>query len=976
MNELSKKKKKNTPNKGLKQIIRGRILFLLLAGALLLVVLFSTSQFLINLNEFRERQFELTRSLQHSIMWQIMNADETIRFLVESCNDRNKSIESQLHSAYEMHSYFKRLMVISGDGNLLYAEPDSLSLSDYSALIQGGYTSSELFSDTSLPYVDPQSGSVTVDFLQQSEKGNYIVGQLDLLFLQGIITKALEGGNGTRKLIITDSYGNILAHPDFTNVEHQVNIGGSRLISDLQSQSDVLYGYYSIMDKSFYTVATRFPQIDWFLIDATMLDSLLFELGQTIATIAGLFLLFILVWSIFVGNVVNRTVVIPLNQFIDAIERSSISETPEPVQQQISVYTEFIELQEAFNAMALKIKKRERDLKKYKKAVQQAGFAIYITDKDGTIEYVNPAFERTTGYTPNEAIGRRPSIFSSGEMENEYYEKLWTKILSGEVWEEEIVNRRKNGEAYYGHQTIAPIFNDKGEIVNFIALQSDITDSKKAAQKIKESETLYKSLFQLAADAIMVIEPRSGKLVQFNEIAYRNLGYTAEEFKDMRVQDFEAVETEEETEQHIEELMKTGYGSFESIHKTKQGQSRNVIVTVSLISFDDRPHLLSITHDITELKRIENQLRQAKNEAEAANQAKSDFIANVSHEIRTPMNAVLGYNQLLYSIVSDPQAQSYISAIEKSSNVLLDLINDILDLSKIEAGRLSLEYGETNIRDIIQDIEQIFKLQIEQKGLEIRRNIEPSVPELVFLDESRLRQIMLNLLGNAVKFTDQGKVEISIDSAPVEHNDDEVNLHFMVSDTGIGIESSQLERIFEAFRQQEGQSTRKYGGTGLGLSITKRLIEAMGGKIEVTSQLREGSTFYVNFFNVKIVQRHSQIQREASRVYNDNEGASVELQELDASMLLKGVVTPDRFIEGIENEFYPRWQEISKTMFLDEVQAFAVDLQTYAESYSAEHFARYGRRIWTAAQEFQIDTLDYLMAGFQELVQKMKTALS
>ena len=1096
------KQKQSPQPKGLKKIIRQRLVFILFGGALFLILLFSAAQFSINLRMFRERQLELTRSLKHSIMWQIRDADDTIRFLVESGNRDYQEIQSRMFSAYQMHSYFNRLILLSDEGQVISTEPGSLPLTDYSALLRGGNNFSGLFSTVSLPYVDQKTGAVTVDFRQKMENGNYVVGQLDLSFLQSIIRRSLEDSTGARKLIITDLYGNILAHPRREYVEQQVNIGGTALIQDLQAGADVeLGGFYSILDRSYYTVAAKLPALGWFLIDATLIDSILSELGRTLAAIVGLFALFILLWSFFVGNLVNRKVVVPLNRFIEALNSSVAAEAPVSIEQRISEYREFIELQGTFNSMAEKVRLRDRTLQKFKMAVQQAGFAIYITDKDGYIEYVNPAFEWTTGFRRDEVIGRKPNILSSGEMSQAYYENLWSVILSGEIWEEEIINRRKDGSTYYGHQTIAPIFNDEGEITSFVALQSDVSESKRAAQKIQESEELYKSLFQLAADSIMLIKPHNGKIVQFNDEAYRKLGYTEDEFRDLRVSDFEANESEAETRSHIEQIMRSGHGSFESMHRTKQGKLLNVIKMVSLISYQNEPHLLTISHDITERKlneerirrseakyrllaenstdmiskhtpsgvytyvspvctnllgfepedligtsaydyfhpedlqqiqnshssinaknniatviyrirrkdgsytwfettsrllvddetgvaeeivaisrdvsyrkQIEEQLRQAKEEAEAANQAKSDFIANVSHEIRTPMNAVLGYNQLLASMITDSQARTYIHAIDKSSNVLLELINDILDLSKIEAGRLSLEYGETDVRYIVADIEQIFYLSIEQKGLKFRTEIDDSVPKLIFLDEARLRQILLNLAGNAVKFTDKGEIKLSAYGEPVSGEADKINLHLQISDTGIGIETTQLTRIFEAFRQQEGQSTRKYGGTGLGLSISKRLVEAMNGTIEVESEIGQGSLFSVHFFGVEVVQEYEAKTPRPETASTGRDEIS-EVHELSEGVLSKDIESAETLLKTLESSYIPRWGNLRTTMFIDEVQKFAQDLAELAEVHRAEYLRYYARSLITAAEQFQVDNLERLMQDFGFLVEKLRDSI-
>lgn len=961
--------------KGLKQIIRGRLLIVLLAASLFSILLFSVVQFSINLRTFRERQLELTRSLKHSIMWQIRDADETVRFLVESCNREDENMQSQLLAAHRMHSYYNRLLVLEESGEVLYAEPDSLLQADHSALLRGGYESEGLFSTVSLPYVDPKSGSVTVDFRQKSEKGNHIIGQLDLGFLQDIITRSLDESDGIRKIVITDSYGNLLAHPDKENVAQQVNIGGSALIKELQSGEErELSGFYSIFDRSYFTIAAEMPELGWFLIDATLLKTLLFDLGKTLAAIIGLFILFILVWSLFVGNLVNRKVVVPLEQFIAVINSSAAAETPISVRQRISDYREFIELQSAFNLMAEKVRQRDRDLKKFKMAVQQAGFAIYITNPDGIIEYINPAFEQTTGYSASEAIGRSPNILTSGEMGAAYYEKLWSVILQGKVWEEEIINKRKDGSLYYGYQTIAPIFNHEGQLINFVALQSDISERKLNEERIRRSEEKYRLLAENSTDMISRHTPE-GNYTYASPVCRSLLGYEPEEMLGTNAYEYFHPEDLENIRKSHTLINEQEHISTVAYRIRRKDGTYTWFETTSRLIVDAETgkgsEIVAVSRDVSYRKQIETQLRQAKEAAEAANQAKSDFIANVSHEIRTPMNAVLGYNQLLSSMISDKQAHAYIDAIEKSSNVLLELINDILDLSRIEAGRLSLEYGETNFRHLIQDIEQIFHLSLQQKDLSIRKEIAASVPEIIFLDEARLRQILLNLVGNAVKFTENGQVKIIAEAAPSRSAEEKIDLHLHISDTGIGIEPTQLKRIFEAFLQQEGQSNRKYGGTGLGLSISKRLVEAMNGRIEVESSVGRGSVFSVHFFEVEVVQKYEpgDEHRNYGRLDEKNvdDPHTVSLHRLAA-----GAKKPADLLNAIESEYFPRWERLRNTMFVDEVQEFARDLSALAEQHGADYIQHYARSIAAAAEEFQVDRIERLVRGFDELVKKLR----
>lgn len=246
-------------------------------------------------------------------------------------------------------------------------------------------------------------------------------------------------------------------------------------------------------------------------------------------------------------------------------------------------------------------------------------------------------------------------------------------------------------------------------------------------------------------------------------------------------------------------------------------------------------------------------LEETAKRAEIANQAKSEFLANMSHEIRTPMNAILGFCDLLQGLLTDPKQQSYLKAIATSGKSLLSLINDILDLSKIEAGKLELHYEPTNLRDLIQEIEQIFSQKAQQKGIALITNISENLPTAISFDEVRLRQVLFNVVGNSLKFTHEGYVEISINCQTYPHNDTQTAwVEINITDTGIGIAKDQQQRIFEAFVQSQGQSTRQYGGTGLGLAITRRLIIMLGGTLLVKSEVNQGTSFTFVFPEVAI----------------------------------------------------------------------------------------------------------------------------
>jgi two-component system sensor histidine kinase EvgS len=288
--------------------------------------------------------------------------------------------------------------------------------------------------------------------------------------------------------------------------------------------------------------------------------------------------------------------------------------------------------------------------------------------------------------------------------------------------------------------------------------------------------------------------------------------------------------------------------------KQSNGTVHSMMLSVTPIKYNRKPVFLTIAVDVTERIEMEEALKQAKLSAEQANSAKSEFLANMSHEIRTPMNAIIGFTELLSEQVTDKKLKAFVTTIQSAGKSLLTLINDILDLSKVEAGKLTITNEPTNLGALCDEIGNVFLMKIKSKNIDLFIDIDADTPLSILIDKSRLRQILFNLIGNAVKFTDSGLITIKITSeaSPKNQNTGQIDLNISVKDSGIGISEQDQQSIFESFHQRDGQDLRKYGGTGLGLTISKRLSELMNGEISLTSTLGEGSCFTLTLKSVQV----------------------------------------------------------------------------------------------------------------------------
>lgn len=481
---------------------------------------------------------------------------------------------------------------------------------------------------------------------------------------------------------------------------------------------------------------------------------------------------------------------------------------------------------------------------------------VAIENLDFEIVAVNDAIESILGYPPSEVIGKavRPFYVDLEDLEQKR-EEFISKKSEKESLTFETHYRKKDGSTLEAETVLKKLRNKKGKVVGYLGVLRDISQRKQASRDIQKFYSLPLNLMCTATP--------DGHFKEINDYFEEILGYTKEE---LLSRPFIELIHPEDVEPSMEEIGKLASGerevtiSFENRFQRKDGSYYWLAWTAT---FDEESGLLyAIGNDINERKMLERELTEAKVKAEEANRAKSQFIANMSHEIRTPMNAILGFADMLKDLVDDDIEEEYVENIRKSGKNLLLLINDILDLSKIEAGKKELLNRPVNIERVVDEVLSIFALKAGDKGLEMRSTIDPNLPVALLLDEMKLRQILVNLVGNAIKFTQEGFIEIGVKIDEFDNLESEVDLQIYVKDTGIGISEAKQEAIFHDFEQEDHTISEKYGGTGLGLAISNRLSQLMNGSIQVQSKQNNGSTFTLYLQSVSISTMQEELQEE------------------------------------------------------------------------------------------------------------------
>ncbi|BAX81308.1 sensor histidine kinase [Labilibaculum antarcticum] len=521
------------------------------------------------------------------------------------------------------------------------------------------------------------------------------------------------------------------------------------------------------------------------------------------------------------------------------------------------------------------------ELSKLSQSIIQSPVSVVITNVDGDIEYVNPKFNKLTGYSLEEVIGENPRLLSSGNNKAELYKSMWQEIKSGNVWRGEFQNKKKSGELFWEFATISPLKDDREQIINFIAVKEDITDRKRQEQIQRIILNISNAVFtqmtlvefiQFIREELSSIMDTTNFFVALydDETELFSLPFHDDEHDSFEkfpkgktisgwVVDHEtALLATAEKLDELEakgEIDLVGEPSKIWLGMPLKGKEKVIGVLViqsyideNVVTEEDKNMLELVSQQISisiEQKRTEQELHKALRDATESDRLKSVFLATMSHELRTPLNAVIGFSELINNEIDLETAVEYSKMVNQSGQNLLNIVEDLFDISLIQSGAVKIKQENYSLLNLFYEISAVINVEqkvLNKEHIELKINFPSDYNDFfIKTDPHRFKQVYLNLLKNALKFTDRGSIEYGFTKSDLKSG---IVLQFYVKDTGIGIPEEVQESIFGLFRQANEKLSRKYNGVGIGLSISKSLTELLGGKIWFDSIPEEGSTFY------------------------------------------------------------------------------------------------------------------------------------
>ncbi|TRZ44335.1 PAS domain S-box protein [Robertkochia solimangrovi] len=561
--------------------------------------------------------------------------------------------------------------------------------------------------------------------------------------------------------------------------------------------------------------------------------------------------------------------------------------------------------------------------KRFSGAFEYSPNGMALVSLEGRWLMVNNALGKMFGVSKEELLHR--SMESLTHPEDANLDEVFIQELLDDSRQSYSIQKRylhKDGSVIYGLLNVSLIRDHDGSPLYYIGQINDISRRVRSQEELQNSLSELQGLLNATTHVSIIETDLNGIARKFNKGAENLLGYKASEIVDKKpVSIFHDPDEIEERGKELTTQYNRPVSGFEVfVHKAnkREFESREwtyirkngerfpvqLVATAVVNSKDEITGYLGVATDISQLKEMEVSLVKAKQKAETANRSKSEFLANMSHEIRTPLNGIIGFTDLLMKTTLSESQEHYMQTVYNSANHLLDIINDVLDFSKIEAGKLELNIEKIDLLELCSQTMDIIKHQAHAKSLEVLLDIPPLIDRFIYADTVRLRQILTNLLGNAVKFTEEGEVEMKIRHDKLEQQEGFNRFTFSIRDTGVGIAPHNLSKIFRAFDQEDSSTTRKYGGTGLGLTISNRLLELMGSKLEVTSEPGKGSvfSFTIDFRSEKGISTAKKpgfIKVQKVLVVDDNDHNKSILSEMLQVKKIE-VITASNGIEALE----------------------------------------------------------------------------
>lgn len=575
-------------------------------------------------------------------------------------------------------------------------------------------------------------------------------------------------------------------------------------------------------------------------------------------------------------------------------------------------------------------------------------FGIYWKNPDLTLAGGNRVFADDAGINDITAIGGRRESECFWREQAAMYDIEDRKVLASgrAIINDEEPRRVSGNKLIWIQKSKIPVRTREGELIALLGIYADITREKDVQIRLKENEQKYSNVFMRTHDPILLHYP-DGRIMELNPAADALVSRVSDP------QLFEKLLMGVFTRTEVQETLKN-YSQYTSDNPVEIFSGTEILYFQLFSSIIDHGHsvIQTILHDISRQKKKELKLQEEKTSAVIENRAKSQFIANISHEVRTPINAILGFSRIISRSNGNPEHVEYARIIEKSASSLLYLINNILDLSKMEAGRLPIYVTLFDIHGLLEDIADIFRLQVSEKNLIYQTVIGRDMPRYVRCDDLRLRQILFNLVGNAVKFTDTGGIVVSVNA--VDKVGPRFTLQIDIRDTGIGIPPDEIDMVFQPFTQQTHQDTGKYGGTGLGLAICRRLTSLLKGDIRVKSTPGKGSVVTVTLPDVERGAPPAGFEA-------DEEHASAGDRGLHEDMVFKPLpvetLMARREFKSKLKELIPVWKEISQSYGTRDIERLAMELAELGRAHDEPLVADIGERLGGYARNFDVELL-------------------